>query len=135
MCAGKKSMRLGRWALALCIALFAIWYWAPPKVYIFYSPEGTKLINYVLNTQHHIVKGDLLPGQVTGDITPAFPDKDFFMEFYWWRDQERRHCVSIMPGWPRTHVYLGADGSIDMSKEGGTHTTRLKKCLWDTVKP
>lgn len=128
-------MHIIRWAFALCIALFAVWYWFPSKVYIFYSPEGSGSINYILNTQHHFVKGGLLPGKVTGDIAPAFPDEDFFMEFYWWKDKERRHCVSITPGWPRTHIYLGADGNIDMGKEGGTHIARLKSCQWDAAKP
>lgn len=135
MSANRKRRYVWRWILLLFVSLFLFWYYAPPRVYIFYSKDGTKNISYILNTQHKFVKGDLLPGKTTGDVGHVFPNEDFFMEFYWWRDKERRHCISIAPSWPNIKIHLDRDGNVDMSKQGGTDLKRLKECQWDWSKP
>lgn len=131
----RKPLGIRRWIALLLIALIAFWYYAPPRVYIFYSVDGTKGISYILNTQHQSVKGDLLPGMTTGDVGHIFPDDKFFMEFYWWRDGERRHCINITPKWPNTHIYLDANGDIDTNDGSRTDSDRLKQCFTDTVPP
>lgn len=131
----KKSLHIGRWIAALLIALIAFWYYAPPRVYIYYSKDGAKDISYILNTQHQNLKGNLLPGETTGDVGHIFPDDEFFMELYWWRDKERGHCVNVTPKWPNTHIYLDANGDIDSSEGSGTDSGRLKQCITDTSRP
>lgn len=131
----KRPLHIGRWIALLSLAAVAVWYYAPPKVYIFYSKDGAKNISYVLNTQHTIVRGDLNPSGTTGDVGHIFPDDEFFMEFYWWRDNERRHCISITPKWPTTEIHLDRNGDIDISESGDTDTDRLKQCSMDTAKP
>jgi hypothetical protein len=130
-----RSFHIGRWIALLLTAIIAFWYYGSPQVSIFYSKDGTKDVSYILNTQHRILKGELKRGQITGDAGHIFPTNEFFMEFYWWRDNERRHCVSITPKWPDTHVYLDADGNIDTSDGGGTDVGRLKECELDSAKP
>lgn len=119
----------------MLVVAAALWYYAPPKVYIFYSKDGTKDISYVLNTQNRIVRGDLRPNETTGDVGHIFPNEEFFMRFDWWSAGERRHCISITPKWPTTEIYLDRNGDIDRSKGSGTDTDRLKQCLTDTAKP
>jgi hypothetical protein len=51
-----------------------------------------------------------------------------FMEFDWWDKSGRSRCISIIPKWPSTNIYLDADGNIDWRKESGTDVDRLKKC-------
>ncbi len=131
----KTRLPTGGFFALLSAAAIAFWYYAPPKVHVSYSKDGTKNINYILNTQDKIVKGELIRGKSTGDVGHIFPNDEFFMELYWWREKERRHCVSIMPKWPDTHIYLDADGNVDTSERSGTDVDRLKRCEWDTAKP
>jgi hypothetical protein len=131
----KKPPHIGLWITLLLVMAITIWYCAPPKAYIIYSKNGTKNISYVLNTQHTIVRGDLLPGGTTGDVGHIFPDDKFFMEFHWWREGERRHCVNITPRWPTTEIHLDRNGNIDISKDSGTDADRLKQCITDTSTP
>ncbi|MGV8920089.1 MAG: hypothetical protein ACOH2R_20170 [Pseudomonas sp.] len=129
------SFFIGRWIALLTMAAIAFLLYAPPRVSIFYSKEGAKDISYILNIQDRIVKGGLTRGQSIGDVGHIFPNNEFFMEFYWWRDNERRHCVSIMPKRPQTSIYLNADGNIDKSKGSGTDVALIKNCEWDTAEP
>ncbi|MNG34793.1 hypothetical protein D3C84_1213700 [compost metagenome] len=48
-----------------------------PRVVIYYSNDVTEKISYVLNTQHTIVRGGLLPGETTGDVGHIFPNDNF----------------------------------------------------------
>jgi len=57
------------------------------------------------------------------------------MEFSWAAENERWHCISITPKWPNTHVFLDADGNIDIEKGSVIDGVRLKECQWDLVKP
>lgn len=131
----KRPLHIGRWITLLLVATIAIWHYAPPKAYIFYSKNGTKDISYVLNTQHTITRGGLRPGETTGDVGHIFPDDKFFMELYWWREGEHRHCINITPKWPTTEIHLDLNGNIDTNKESGTDTDRLKQCTTDTSTP
>lgn len=131
----KRPSHIGRWIALFLVAVVAVWYYAPPKVYIFYAKDGTKDIGYILNTQHRIVKGDLPPGDTTGDVGHIFPDEAFFMEFYWWRKDEQRHCVNITPKWPTTEIHLDLNGNIDTSPGSGTDADHLKQCTTDWAKP
>ena len=116
-------------------ALYSFWYMATPRVGVYYSDKGTGQLSFVWDTQHSIYRGEISPGGVTGDAGHIFPNENFFMEFYWWRDNERRHCISITPKWPAMNIYINADGEIDRSNEGGTDIDRLKECQWDSAKP
>ncbi|MNG08109.1 hypothetical protein D3C84_914450 [compost metagenome] len=131
----KRPLHIGRWTALLLVVAIAIWYYSPPKVYIFYSKDGTKNISYALNTQHTIVRGDLLPSGTTGDVGHIFPNNKFFMELHWWREGERRHCVNITPRWPTTEIHLDRNGNIDTSKHSGTDADRLKQCITDNSLP
>jgi hypothetical protein len=113
------------------LAAVAVWYYAPPKVYIFYSKDGAKTISYALKTQHTITRGDLNPSGTTGDIGHLSPGEEFFMEFYWWSASGRNHCVNITPKWHKTKIYLDANGDIDLRPGKGTDAERLNKCVTD----
>jgi hypothetical protein len=76
-------------------------------------------------------KEELLLGEATGGVGHIFPAEDFYMEFYWSRNDKRRRCVSVVPKWPFTDVYITAVGDIDMRVDGGTQTERLKKCTYE----
>ncbi|MCI8208557.1 hypothetical protein AUC61_03320 [Pseudomonas sp. S25] len=115
--------------------LLVILYYAQPRVYILYSKDGNKNISYILNTEHRFVKGDLLPDRTTGDVGPIFASEKFFMEFYWWGDNERRHCISITPKWPTTEIHLDHNGNIDIRRESETDVDSLKECQFDWAKP
>ena len=119
----------------LLVALVTLWYYAPPRVVIYYSKDGREELSYILNIQHRNDKGTLAPGETTGNTGHIFPDEKFFMEFYWWSDKGRNHCVNITPKWPNTHIYLDANGDIDHSEGSGTDSDRLKQCITDTAGP
>ena len=119
----------------LLVALVILWYCAPPRVVIYYSKNGREELSYILNIQHQNDKGTLAPGETTGNTGHIFPDKKFFMEFYWWSDNGRNHCVNITPKWPTTEIHLDLNGNIDSSKGSGTDVDRLKQCITDTASP
>lgn len=112
------------------------WHIALPTVNVHYSKAGRDEFRYIWNVQDRIYKGGMLPGGGAMDNGVLFPDDEFFMEFSWWSNKGgRNHCISITPKWPNTHIYLDADGNIDMRKESGTDAGRLKECQWDLAKP
>lgn len=119
----------------LLVALVTLWYYAPPRVVIYYSKDGREELSYILNIQHRNDKGTLAPGETTGNTGHIFPDEKFFMEFYWWSDKGRNHCVNITPKWPTTAIHLDLNGNIDSSKGSGTDVDRLKQCITDTASP
>jgi len=131
----KRPRHIGRWIALFFIGLVALWYIAMPRVVVYYSKDGTENISYVLNTQHTIVRGALLPGKTTGDVGHIFPDDKFFMRFDWWNDKGLNHCVNITPRWPTTEIHLDRNGDIDSSEGSGTDMDRLKQCTTDTAKP
>ncbi len=135
-----KSIRYLRVFAVLCLLLspFAFWYGATPTVIVHYSKEATENLGVVWNTENRIYRsgrGGLYPGETSMDYGHIFPDEGFFMEFYWWGEKTRNHCVNITPKWPTTHIYLDASGDIDRSEESGTDTDRLKQCITDKSKP
>lgn len=132
---GKPASYVKRVVGLLVISLLALWYFAPPRVVIYYSKDGHEVLSYILNTQHRNDKGTLAPGETTGNTGHIFPDEKFFMEFYWWSDQGRNHCVNITPKWPTTETHLDSNGNINSSKGSGTDIDRLKQCITDTSKP
>lgn len=102
---------------------------ALPRVVILYSKDGAKDISYVLNTQHSILRRDLLPGATTGDVGHIFPDKDFFMMFDWWAEKSPPRCVSIVPRrWHTLEIYLDKFGRIDPAETAPDVFDRLKPC-------
>lgn len=131
----KRQLNIGRWIALSIFALIACWYIAMPRVVIYYSKDGIEEISYVLNTQHKIVRGDLLPGRTTGDVGHIFPNDSFFMMLDWWSDKGGSQCINITPKWPTTEIHLDRSGNIDISKGSGTDTDRLKQCTTDTAKP
>ena len=103
---------------------------AIPRVRFFFSANGSEEISYILNTQHSIDKDEIQPGKGTSGFGRIFPNEDFFMEFYW-EISGNQHCVRINPKWPTTNIYIGPDGNIDKSPEGGTDIDRLERCQLD----
>lgn len=120
---------------AILVISITFSYYAPPRVEIYYSKDGHEDLKYILNTQHHNDKGTLAPGETTGNTGHIFPDEEFFMEFYWWNDNGRNHCVNITPKWPITKIHLDLNGNIDSSKESGTDVDRLNHCIKDPARP
>ncbi|KAA0983781.1 hypothetical protein FQ187_11785 [Pseudomonas sp. ANT_J28] len=106
----------------------AFWYVATPWVSIHFSDKGKGPLGFVLNTQDEIYRGDINPGEVTGGPGHIFPNDDFFMQFDW-TNAGHNHCFSVKPKWPRTHIYIGADGVIDKSPGSGTDVDRLVPCM------
>jgi hypothetical protein len=124
----KRPRHIGRWTGLILIGAVVCWYVAIPRVVVFYSKDGTKNISYVLNTQHTIVRGELLPGKTTGDAGHIFPDDEFFMRLDWWNVKGLNRCVSITPQWPTTEIHIDRNGEIDTSEGSGTDGERLKVC-------
>ena len=93
----KRPRHIGRWVGLVLIGAVACWYVAIPRVVVFYSKDGTKPISYVLNTQHTIVRGELLPGETTGDVGHIFPEDEFFTHLDWWNARGQNRCISITP--------------------------------------
>jgi hypothetical protein len=134
--ANRKPVRYGHYVIGvILVILFTLSYCAPPRAVIYYSKDGREELNYILNIQHRTDKGTLAPGETTGNTGHIFPDKNFFMELYWWSDKGRNHCVNITPKWPNTKIYLDANGDIDYSEGSGTDSDRLKQCITDTASP
>jgi hypothetical protein len=129
MYAGEKRSRyIRRWIGLVLFGLVVFWYVALPRVVVYYAKDGTSNINYVLNTKHTIVRGELLPGETTGDVGHIFPDDEFFMMLDWWNDMGLKHCIYIAPKWLTTEIHLDRNGDIDQSKASGTDADRLTPC-------
>jgi hypothetical protein len=75
------------------------------------------------------------PGSSTTDHGFLFPDEKFFMEISWWSNDVRPHCINITPKWPNTHIYLDANGDIDLSEGSGSDSDRFKQCTTDYARP
>lgn len=131
----KRPLHIGRWVVLLLVAAIAFWYYAPPKLYVFYSKDGAEDFSYVLNTQNRIVRGNLRPGETTGDVGHIFPNEDFFMRLDWWSNKGRSHCINITPRWPTTEIHLDRNGDIDNIEGSGTDADRLKPCVAGSAKP
>lgn len=116
--------------ITLLLLLYFIWYVTVPRVVIYFSEHGAGEMKFVLNTEHDIFKWRIYPGESTGGPGHLFADENFFMQLDW-SNLGKRRCIRINPKWPTTNIFIAADGSIDMSKEGGTHVDRLSKCPWD----
>jgi hypothetical protein len=106
-----------------------------PTATVHYSEDALQEVRYIWNVQDRIYKGRMPPGGVVIDHGFLFPDTEFFMEFSWGGENQRWHCISITPKWPNTHIFLDADGNIDMRKGSGTDLDGLKECQWDLAKP
>lgn len=131
-----KAFKRRLWIFIVPAVALCLWDAARPGVSIYYSLEGREEFSYIWNVQDRISKGKMSPGGGSFDSGFMFPNEDFFMEFSWWSLKTgRNHCISIMPKWRHTKVYLDPDGEIDMSKKGGTNVDRLKECQWDRAKP
>lgn len=129
MSVNEKGRHVWRWAAGCCLLLIAGWYMALPRVVILYSKDGSKDISYVLNTQHSILRRDLVPGATTGDVGHIFPDKDFFMMFDWWAEKSAPRCISIKPRrWHTLEIHLDRFGRIDTAITSPNVLSRLKVC-------
>jgi len=131
MIVDRMQAGLIKWWLIPLLPLIAFILWAAalPSVRVHYPKEAQEEMSYIWNVQHRIYKGRMAPGGGAFDKGHLFPDENFFMAFDWWsREGNGRHCVSIKPKWPNTDIYLNADGSINLSEEGGTDVDRLRKC-------
>lgn len=123
------------WISLLPLLAFILWRSALPTATVHYSKDGLEELRYVWNVKDRIYRGRLSPGDDASDNGHLSADSEFFMEFSWRSERGRWHCISITPKWPKTHIYLEADGRIDMRKGGGTDVDRLKPCEWDLAKP
>lgn len=113
--------------LALC--LIALWdVYVLPGATVNYSKDAKQGLRYTWNVQDRIYRGRMSPGNAVSDHGYLFPDTEFFMEFSWAAENERWHCISITPKWPNTHVFLDADGNIDIEKGSVIDGVRLKEC-------
>jgi hypothetical protein len=106
-----------------------------PAATVHYSKNGEDELRFIWNVQHRIYKGGMPLGSSTRDHGFLFPDEKFFMEISWWSKNIRAHCVKITPTWTNTHIYLDANGDIDLSEGSGTDSDRLKQCVTDTATP
>jgi hypothetical protein len=123
------------WIPLLPVLAFVLWRGALPTATVHYHNNGQEALWYVWNVQDQMYKGRFAPGGSVSDRGHLSPDSEFFMEFSWRTEKGRWHCISIMPKWPNTDLYLDADGKIDTSKGSGTDADRLRECRWDTAKP
>ena len=127
------------WILLLpLLPLLLIVFWNTvvlPTATVHYPKDAVQELRYIWNVQDRIYKGRMSAGSAVSDHGFLSPDAEFFMEFSWRAEKNRWHCISIKPSWPNTHIYLDADGNIDMRKGSGTDTDRLKPCEWDLAKP
>lgn len=117
------------WTLVMLAIQLSIlfWYVAKPDVTVHYSAQGPGTLSYVLNIEDSIERGRLEPGHSFSDNGFIFPADDFFMQFDWWFDGGS-HCVQIKPKWPKTHIYIDANGELDRRPESGTDMDRLLRC-------
>ncbi|WP_223457792.1 MULTISPECIES: hypothetical protein [unclassified Pseudomonas] len=130
----KDRFYLKRRLLTLLLLIYLVWYVTVPRVKIYFSEEGNGKMEFILNTQHDIFRGDISPGESTGGAGHLFPDDDFFMRLDW-TASNKSHCVMISPSWPTTSIYIAADGVLDKSPSSGTDSDRLKQCITDTASP
>lgn len=136
--ASKSLLRHCWWLWIPLSPLAAVLFWriaVLPSATVHYPKDGREVLRYVWNVQDRIFRGRMPPGSAVSDNGFLSADEGFFMEFSWHSEKGRWHCISIIPKWPNTHIYLDADGNIDMRKESGTNTDRLKQCEWDTAMP
>lgn len=120
----------------LALLPFVLWnIFVLPTATVHYSKDAVQELRYTWNVQDRIYRGRMSPGGVAIDHGFLSPDAEFFMEFSWAAENKRWHCISITPKWPNTHIYLAADGNIDMREGSGTDVDRLKECQWDLAKP
>lgn len=120
-------MRTGCRLLAILFMVYFIWYVFVPRAKIYYSEEGAGELNFVLNTQHDIFRGEISPGHSTGGPGHLFKDDNFFMQFDW-TVSGKSHCIRINPEWPTTSLYIGADGVLDTGRTSAADSNRLAKC-------
>lgn len=133
-----RYARIFSMLLLLLLSPFAVWLIATPTVTVHYSKQAKEMLGAIWNTNDRIyrsARAGLYPGEISVDYGPLFADENFFMEFYWWGEKTRNHCVNVTPKWPTTHIYLDANGDIDRRDGSGTDTDRLKQCITDTAKP
>lgn len=114
--------------LIALLLVIPVWYVMVPRVEIKFSNEGRGVLGFILNTQHDIYRGDIMPGGTTGGVGHLFPNNDFFMQFDWFNNG-KHHCFSVIPKWPKSYVFIGPDGSIDKNRENGTDVDDLVPCL------
>jgi hypothetical protein len=120
----------------LVLQLMALWnIYVLPSATVSYSKAAEQGLRYTWNVQDRIYRGRMAPGGAASDHGYLYPDAEFFMEFSWAVENGRWHCISITPKWPNMHIFLDADGNIDMRNGSGTDVDRLKECQWDLVKP
>ncbi|WP_347907662.1 hypothetical protein [Pseudomonas grandcourensis] len=124
--------------LLLLLVLLLIVLWriiVLPTAIVHYSKNGVDELRFIWSVQHRIYKGGLPSGSSTRDHGVLFPGEKFFMEISWWNDKDLRHCVNITPTWSNTHIYLDANGDIDLSEGSGTDSDRLRQCVTDNATP
>lgn len=113
--------------LAILLLIYFVWYVSVPRVKVYFSEEGGGKLEFVLNTQHDIFRGEISPGQSTGGPGHIFKNNDFFMQFDW-TVSGKSHCVRISPKWPATSIYIGADGALDSGHTSAADSDRLTEC-------
>mgnify|MGYP003467231140 FL=1 len=70
-----------RGLLTLLLLMYLVWYVAVPRVNVYFSEKGSGKLEFVLNAQHDIFRGEILPGESTGGPGQLLPDDNFFMRF------------------------------------------------------
>lgn len=115
--AAKPKRQFWRWVVAVLFAPIVFWYIATPQVSFHFSEKGQGRLGYILNVQHNISKGEIYPGEATGGPGHIFPNEKFFMELYW-NNRGKSHCIRVKPRWPKTDVYIAADGAVDKRTDG-----------------
>lgn len=124
-----KTLSKGKVIALLLFASLVLAYITLPRVIVNYAKEGTQEVRYIWNTQHRIDRGSLLPGEGTADIGHTFPDKDFFMVFFWRTATGSQRCIDITPQWGKTiEIFLDATGRIDTTKTTPEVMARLRHC-------
>lgn len=118
---------LKRRLLTLLLLIYLVWYIAVPRVKVYFSEDGSGKLEFVLNTQNDIFRGEIFPGESTGGPGHLFSDGDFFMRLDW-TASNKSHCIMINPSWPTTNIYIAADGTLDKSSSSGTDLEQLDKC-------
>ena len=116
-----------RGLLTLLLLMYLVWYVAVPRVNVYFSEKGSGKLEFVLNAQHDIFRGEILPGESTGGPGQLLPDDNFFMRLDW-TVSNKSHCIMINPNWPTTNIYIAADGTLDKSSSSGTDLEQLDKC-------
>lgn len=111
------------------MAALGTWYLATPGVIVHYSREATDELRLIWDTDDRISRERMLPGEATSELSPIFPDENFFMVFFWWTDKGFRQCIDITPKrWATIDIYLERTGKIDTEKTAPEVMARLKKC-------